>query len=96
MNMCRKLVVTNKLSLGNRELGFEAWALPKGELVEFTSKQLKDIIKAGTGDEVYGLKVSEETGELVFDDSFYVTNMMNKLHINTLVPMVEDDCLCSL
>lgn len=96
MNMCRKLVVTNKLSLGNRELGFEAWALPKGELVEFTSKQLKDIIKAGTGDEVYGLKISEETGELVFDDAFYVTNMMNKLHINTLVPIVEDDCLANL
>lgn len=94
--MCRKLVVTNKLSLGNRELGFEAWALPKGELVEFTSKQLKDIIRNGGPDEVYGLKISEESGELVFDDSFYVTNMMNKLHINTLVPVVEDDCLANL
>ena len=94
--MCRKLVVTNKLSLGNRELGFEAWSLPKGELVEFTSKQLKDIIRNGGPDEVYGLKISEENGELVFDNSFYVTNMMNKLHINTLVPMVEDDCLANL
>ena len=94
--MCRKLVVTNKLSLGNRELGFEAWSLPKGELVEFTSKQLKDIIRNGGADEVYGLKISEESGELIFDDSFYVTNMMNKLHINTLVPMVEDDCLANL
>ena len=94
--MCRKLIVTNKLSLGNRALGFEAWALPKGELVEFTEKQLKDIIKNGGSDEVYGLKISEETGELVFDSTFYVTNMMNKLHINTLVPMVEDDCLANL
>lgn len=94
--MCRKLVVTNKLSLGNRELGFEAWSLPKGELVEFTSKQLKDIIRNGGPDEVYGLKISEESGELIFDDSFYVTNMMNKLHINTLVPVVEDDCLANL
>lgn len=94
--MCRKLIVTNKLSLGNRALGFEAWALPKGELVEFTEKQLKDNIRSGGPDEVYGLKISEETGELVFDDSFYVTNMMNKLHINTLVPMVEDDCLANL
>lgn len=94
--MCRKLVVTNKLSLGNRELGWEAYSLPKGELVEFTSKQLKDIIRNGGSDEVYGLEISEETGELVFDSAFYVTNMMNKLHINTLVPMVEDDCLANL
>lgn len=94
--MCRKLIVTNKLSLGNRALGFEAWALPKGELVEFTEKQLKDIIRSGGPDEVYGLKINEETGGLVFDDSFYVTNMMNKLHINTLVPMLEDDCLANL
>jgi len=94
--MCRKLVVTNKLSLGNRELGWEAYSLPKGELVEFTSKQLKDIIRTGGPDEVYGLKINEETGELVFDPDFHVTNMMNKLHINTLVPMVEDDCLANL
>lgn len=94
--MCRKLIVTNKLSLGNRELGWETYSLPKGELVEFTSKQLKDIIRNGGADEVYGLKVSEETGELVFDEAFFTTNMMNKLHINTLVPMVEDDCLANL
>ena len=59
--MCRKLVVTNKLSLGSRELGWEAYSLPKGEVLEFTSKQLKDAIKQGT-DEVYGLKLEEETG----------------------------------
>ena len=94
--MCRKLVVTNKLSLGNRELGWETYSLPKGELVEFTSKQLKDAIRLGT-DEVYGLQVSEETGELVFDtENFFTTNMMNKLHINTLIPIVEDDCLANL
>lgn len=94
--MCRKLIVTNKLSLGNRELGWETYSLPKGELVEFTSKQLKDIIRNSGTDEVYGLKVSEETGELVFDEAFFTINMMNKLHINTLVPMVEDDCLANL
>ena len=42
------------------------------------------------------MKISEETGELVFDESFFTTNMMNKLHINTLVPMVEEDCLVNL
>ncbi|MBQ7766411.1 MAG: hypothetical protein IJ397_06190 [Lachnospiraceae bacterium] len=94
--MCRKLIVTNKLSLGNRSLGYETYCLPKGELVEFTDKQLKDIIKSEGPDEVYGLKIAEETNELVFDDSFFVTNMMNKLHINSLVPMVEEDCLANL
>lgn len=94
--MCRKLIVTNKLSLGNRSLGYETYCLPKGELVEFTDKQLKDIIKSEGPDEVYGLKIAEETNELVFDDSFLVTNMMNKLHINSLVPMVEEDCLANL
>lgn len=93
--MCRKLVVVNKLSLGGRELGYETYSLPKGEVVEFTAKQLKDAIRLGN-DEVYGLKISEETGELVFDESFFTTNMMNKLHINTLVPMVEEDCLVNL
>ena len=38
--MCRKLIVTNKLSLGNRSLGYETYSLPKGELVEFTDKQI--------------------------------------------------------
>ena len=94
--MCRKLIVTNKLNLGARELGWETYSLPKGEVVEFTTKQLKDIIKAGGPDEVYGLRISEETNELVFDPDFYVTNMMNKLHINSLVPIVEDDCLANL
>lgn len=94
--MCkRKLVITNKLSLGARELGWEALSLPKGEVLEFTSKQLKDIIKHGT-DEVYGLKISEETGELVFDEKFYTVNIMNKNHINTLVPLAESDCLANL
>jgi len=95
--MCkRKFIVTNKLSLGNRDLGWETYSLPKGEVIEFTSKQLKDIIKAGK-DEVYGLIISEETNELEFDtEHWFTTNMMTKLHINTLVPMVQDDCLANL
>ena len=94
--MCRKLVVTNKLSLGNRELGWEVYALPKGEVLEFTSKQLKDAIRTGK-DEVYGLKLDEESGELVLDtEGFYTTNLMNKVHINSLTPLEETDCLSKL
>ena len=94
--MCRKLVVTNELALGNRNLGFEALSLPKGEVVEFTNKQLKDIIKSGK-DEVYGLTISEETGELIPDtEHFFCNNWMIKSHINSLVPKFESDSLVNL
>lgn len=94
--MCRKLVVTNELALGNRNLGFEALALPKAEVVEFTNKQLKDIIKSGK-DEVYGLTISEETGELIPDtEHFFCSNWMVKSHINSLVPKYESDSLVNL
>lgn len=92
--MCKRIVV-NELVLGNRNLGFETLSLPKGEIVEFTNKQLKDIIRAGK-DEVFGLAVSEETGELIPDENFYCTNWMVKSHINSLVPKFENDSLVNL
>lgn len=94
--MCRKLVVVNKLSLGSRELGWECFSFPKREVIELTTKQLKDAIKHGT-DEVYGLVVNKDTDELEFDrERWFTTNMMNKLHINTLVPIEESDSLANL
>lgn len=94
--MCRKIYITNELTLGQRPLGWEAWVLPKGEIQEFTSKQLKDIIKQGT-DEVYGLLVNKATGELEADtEGFYVTNYMIKSHINSLAPKNQEDCLANL
>lgn len=94
--MCRKLVVTNEIFLGTRPICYEAYSLPKGEVVELTEKQTKDALKGITTDEVYGLTLSE-TGELVLDtDNFYAVNMMKKVHTNTLIPMVEDDCLANL
>ena len=95
-NMCRKLVVTNEIFLGARPICYEAYSLPKGEVVELTEKQIKDAIKGLTTDEVYGLALSE-AGELILDtENFFATNMMKKVHTNTLVPMVEDDCLANL
>ena len=95
--MCRKLIMTNKISLGTREICWEAYSLPKGEVVEITAKQIKDALKGVGTDEIYGLKISEETGELVFDtENWFTTNMMNKIHTNTLLPMVEEDCLANL
>ena len=94
--MCRKLVVTNEIFLGTRAICYEAYSLPKGEVVELTEKQIKDTLKGLTKDEVYGLRLSE-AGELELDtDGFFTTNMMKKIHTNTLVPMVEDDCLANL
>ena len=94
--MCRKLVVTNEIFLGTRPICYEAYSLPKGEVVELTEKQIKDAIKGLTTDEVYGLRLSE-AGELELDtDNFFTTNMMKKIHTNTLVPIVEDDCLANL
>lgn len=94
--MCRKIYITNELVLGQRPLGWEAWVLPKGEVQEFTSKQLKDIMKQGN-EEVYGLVMNKVTGDLEADkEGFYVTNYMVKSHINSLVPKNPEDCLANL
>jgi len=94
-NMCRKLVVTNQIFLGTRAICHEAYSLPKGEVVELTEKQIKDALKGLTTDEIYGLALSD-AGELVLDDAFFATNMMKKIHTNTLVPLFESDCLANL
>ena len=99
--MCRrKLVVVNKLGLGVRELGYEVYSLPKGEVLEFTAKQLRDIMKAGRDgkgkDEVYGLKIGENGFDFVFDEEFFTSNLMVKIHIGKLQPMVETDYLVNL
>lgn len=47
-------------------------------------------------EEVYGLRLDEESGDLAFDEGFFTANMMNKVHINSLTLMVESDCLANL
>jgi hypothetical protein len=80
-------VAVAKLVLGNRELGWECWT--GKEVMEYTSKQLKDIIKAGK--KVCGLKISETTGELELDENgFFTTNMMVHSHIGSWKPMNEE------
>lgn len=94
--MCRNLIVTNELFLGSRQLGYELYSLPKGEVVEFTEKQLRDCIIHGK-DEVYGVIISEDTGELIPDEQgFYCRNWMIKSHINSLVPKYEGESLVNL
>ena len=98
--MCRtrKMIVVNKLGLGVRELGWELYSLPKGEILEFTSKQLRDIIKnyKEGKDEVYGVQIGENGFDLVLDEQFFTSNMMYKVHIGSLTPMVQTDCMVNL
>lgn len=93
--MCRKLYVCNKIFLGAREVTNEVYSLPKGEVLEFTNKQLVSIIKEGK-DEVYGLQLSEDGDSLEFDKSFYTTNMMKKIHTGILNPMVETESIANV
>lgn len=93
--MCRKLIVVNELYLGARQLGWEAYSLPKGEIVEFTDKQLRNLILTGK-EEVYGLTISEETGNDPRYRKFYCRNWMVKSHINSLIPKFENDSLVNL
>lgn len=85
--MCKMNIVINQLVLGNRELGWECWN--GKELVEYTSKQLKDIIKAGK-QKVCGLKIGQH-GELELDkDGFFTTNMMVHSHIGSWKAMEQE------
>ena len=91
-------MVAPKVRTGGSESSgiIKAYSLPKGEVVELTEKQIKDALKGITSDEVYGMKITG-AGELELDtENFFVTNMMKKVHTNTLIPMVEDDCLANL
>lgn len=88
--MCRRLYVCNKIFLGAREVTNEVYSFPKGEVFEFTNKQLISIIKEGK-DEVYGLQLSTDENSLEFDKSFYTTNMTKKIHSGILKPLVPTE-----
>lgn len=86
--MC-KLLVLNKLCLGNRELGYELIDLNKLEVIEMTAGQIKLALKAGK--EILGVKVSAGN-ELELDkEKYFMTNIMRKVHINKLEPVYESE-----
>ena len=75
--MC-KLFVINSLYLGNRSLGYELYD-GKG-VVEMTEKQVRDGILAGQ--EIYGLKVSENGIDLEPDrEGFFMNNLVAHRHM---------------
>lgn len=86
-------IVVNKLVLGNRELGWELWS--GKEVMEYTSRQLKDMIKAGK-QKVCGLKIGDND-ELELDkEGFFTTNMMVHSHIGSWKSMEEESMVNNL
>jgi len=66
--MCKMRVVIRRELLGVREQGWSIWT--GKDVQEMTSKQIKDIIKAGK-EKICGLKVGK-SGELELDgEGFY-------------------------
>lgn len=84
--MCK--VAINRLFLGARELGWELWN--GKEIIEMTSGQIKTALKGGRS-EILGL-VLDEKGELQLDkEGYMMQNIMCKVHIGKLTPMIEDE-----
>lgn len=90
--MCQMRVVVLKEMLGNREI---CWSLWNGrEVMELTSKQIKDTIKAGH--KVCGLMIGT-SGELELDkEGFYCNNIMEHRHSASYKPMVEENCMANM
>ena len=86
--MCMAKVVVLRTMLGNREIGWELWNKDKGEVVEMTSKEIKN--SPLKDDPIYGLSVGED-GELGLDKKFFMVNLMEHRHVNNYTPMVEDE-----
>lgn len=84
--MCK--VAVNRLFLGARELGWELW--DGKQVIEMTSGQIKAALKNGKS-EILGLCLDEK-GELQLDhEGYMMQNIMCKVHIGKLTPMIEDE-----
>ena len=91
--MCKMNIVVNKLVLGNRELGWELWS--GKEVMEYTSKQIKDMIKAGK-QKICGLKIGDNDELLLDKEGFFTTNMMIHSHIGSWKSMEEESMVNNL
>ncbi len=90
--MCVMYII-NELVLGNRTLGYEI-ATDK-EIIEMTSKQLKDALK--NVKDIRGLIIDEKSQELIFDkEGFYTRNCMIKSHINQLKAKVPEESIANI
>ncbi len=88
--MCKYII--NKLELGQRELGYELWN--GKEIIEMTSKQIRDALKAK--EDIRGLRLGENGIDMELDsEDFFTTNIMVKSHINNLRPLIQNECCMS-
>jgi len=91
--MCKMRVVIRRELLGVREQGWSIWT--GKDVQEMTSKQIKDIIKAGK-EKICGLKVGK-SGELELDgEGFYTRNIMEHRLCNNFKPMIEEDSIANM
>ena len=91
--MCKMRVVIRKELLGAREQGWSVWT--GKDVQELTSKQIKDIIKAGK-EKICGLKIGE-SGELELDgEGFFTRNLMEHRMCNNFKPMFEEDSVANM
>lgn len=91
--MCKMRVVIRKELLGAREQGWSIWT--GKDVQELTSKQIKDIIKAGK-EKICGLKIGE-SGELELDgEGFFTRNLMEHRMCNNFKPMFEEDSMANM
>ena len=90
--MCTMRIVVVREMLGTRETG---WGLYDGrQLMEKTSKEIKDLIKSGK--KVCGLTLDKE-GKLVMDkEGFFCRNILEHRHCGNYKPMVEEDFSANL
>ena len=91
--MCKMRVVIRKELLGAREQGWAVWT--GKDVQELTSKQIKDIIKAGK-EKICGLKIGE-SGELELDEKgFFTRNIMEHRMCNNFKLMNEEDSMANM
>ena len=90
--MCTMRIVVVREMLGTRESG---WSLFDGrQLMEKTSKEIKELIKSGK--KVCGLTLDKD-GELVMDtEGFFCRNILEHRHCGNYKPMVEEDFSANL
>lgn len=91
--MCKMRVVIRRELLGVREQGWSVWT--GKDVQEMTSKQIKDIIKAGK-EKICGLKIGK-SGELELDgEGFFTRNIMEHRLCNNFKPMIEEDSIANM
>ena len=90
--MCTMRVILVRDMLGTRETGWGLW--DGKQVLELTSKQVKDTIKAGN--KVCGLTLDAKENLVLDKEGFFTTDIMEHRHCGGYKSMTNDDCLANL